>query len=177
MKSSRVLNHLAMVLLIGFNAVFMAGCSFPGSPRPFNVSIERDPAVRESSTRFWVGPGNKAASTPLIKDNLDSLIEGLKTSALSYNAKLILFTNNLNQASLSKYDEAWPLWLSHEGNNADSLVIIVDLPGKNFSGGPEDPRRFVLGLGHKYWRDLPDGTIRVRVKPEGIDLITVPASK
>lgn len=71
-----------------------------------------------------------------------------------------------DKSSLSKDDPMWNKWF---GYGAFELMVIAELPGKDFDDGPADPRRLFLNLGKKQWQaknmvielEVSDGQVRV----------------
>jgi hypothetical protein len=67
---------------------------------------------------------------------------------------------------LAKDDPIWNKWF---GYGTFEIMVIAELPGKDFDDGPADPRRQFLNLGKKVWQaknkvlelEVSDGQVRV----------------
>ncbi len=61
---------------------------------------------------------------------------------------------------VSRSDPKWQKWLSH---GATELLVLANLPGRDFAPGPNDPRRIFLPLSSNRWK-TKGGRLEIEVQ-------------
>lgn len=72
---------------------------------------------------------------------------------------------------IAKTDPEWERWLKED--KATELLLIANLPGRDFPTGPADPRRKFLPLDKSYWA-AEKGTLEIEVRTTEVLIRTAP---
>src|SRR5208337_1876229 len=139
----------------------------PGKPRAYNLHINLDPALKDSSVEVDVIAVNsydlerlKSYSVNKYWQAGDSMRQDLPKLSFSF------VSGNDYQRVFKSKDPKWQQWTK---SGVQYLVVLADLPGvyKDGMTGSQDPRRQLLPICECYW---PSGTkdLVVEVQASGV---------
>lgn len=158
---------LGMVLVLAFSLLTLGGCGGVNVVQP-GLTMRPDDTLRDPATRqlppmrAHVIGVNADGKKEWESQNVTTHFMRTREQAAAMNARE--FSLESGQIRLTPDDPAWALW-----NKPMYLIVLVDLPGKGSEAGkPNDPRRHVISLNSKRWRDLGGRDIVIKITPDGI---------
>jgi len=159
---------LSSLFVVGL--LTLAACSSAPKPREYTIKVDLDPALAGSSLQVDLIGANPVSDLPKFETYSVSDYwkpgDPLRRDA----AKITLAFGEGRPTSqvLNLSDAIWKRWLK---TGAQSLVVLVDLPGISTDrAGNADPRRLILPLDGNKWGNTT--TLNILIQESGARLLT-----
>jgi hypothetical protein len=158
---------LGLVVFLACSLLTLGGCGGVNVVQP-GVTMRPDDTLRDPVTKQI--PPTRAHVVGVSADgkkewesqNVTAHFMRKQDQLAALNVREFSIENG--EVRLPREDPAWAAW-----NKPMYLIILVDLPGKGSEAGkPNDPRRHVISLNSKRWRDLDGRDLVVKITSDGV---------
>lgn len=167
---ANLLYHVGATWIL-ISAAVLAGCSTSApNPKPIALNIQAAGEAAKLTIHVYIGAANQY-SRRLKEDPVDDILSDFAGSPPNPE-EVVSFQLTESPMKISLRDPHWEVWRGRE--NADSLIVIADLPRHLMRTGGEDPRRLVVPLDKNLWRHLTDHTVHVEISEKEVKMLDNP---
>lgn len=167
--------HLQTLRVVLASAALVAvslfsGCTSAPKPRAYTIQVDLDPALAGSSLQVDLIGANPVSDLPKFESYSVSQYWN-PGDPLRRDASKITLAFGQGRATTQTLDTKNPIWQRWLQTGAQSLVVLVDLPGIAADrAGNADPRRLILPLDGARWGKTD--TLHILIQESGAKLLT-----